>query len=299
MRYLIIVTLALACAITVVAVARRQVAVAGEQHCDRDCLRGFVGQYLDALVAHAPGRLPVTPTVRFTEDGAVRSIGDGLWKTATQRRAYRQDVIDVRAGVAGTHTIVEENGSPALFLLRLKVADRRISEIETMVVRSKAEGVIFEPAAFVAPNAAMTVTPAAAQRMSREHAIAIAESYPAGLRAGSFIAPDVPFAADAYRFENGQQMAGPGCTFRPDCTNIKTQKIPTLPDVTDRVAAVDEEQGIVWLRQDFGAGSVPNRDNTLIVWEMFKVYGGRIHAVEALMEQAPRGSSSGWDGRAN
>jgi hypothetical protein len=99
----------------------------------------------------------------------------------------------------------------------------------------------------------MTVTPAAAQRMSREHAIAIAESYPAGLRAGSFIAPDVPFAADAYRFENGQQMAGPGCTFRPDCTNIKTQKIPTLPDVTDRVAAVDEEQGIVWLRQDFGA----------------------------------------------
>jgi hypothetical protein len=79
--------------------------------------------------------------------------------------------------------------------------------------------------------------------------------------------------------------------------DIRTQKIPTLPDVTSRVAAVDEELGIVWLRMDFGAGSLPDTSKSLIVWEAFKVYGGQIHAVEAFMEQMPRGSSSGWEHR--
>jgi hypothetical protein len=35
--------------------------------CDRDCLRGFITRYLDAMVAHTPGALPVSPTMRFTE----------------------------------------------------------------------------------------------------------------------------------------------------------------------------------------------------------------------------------------
>jgi hypothetical protein len=47
-------------------------------------------------------------------------------------------------------------------------------------------------------------------------------------------------------------MAGPGCTFIAGCDNIKTQRIPRLSGITYRVGAVDEEQGIVWLRQDFG-----------------------------------------------
>ncbi len=37
--------------------------------CDRTCLEGFVDRYLDALLAHDPGRLPVTREVRFTENG--------------------------------------------------------------------------------------------------------------------------------------------------------------------------------------------------------------------------------------
>jgi hypothetical protein len=275
-------------------VARRQLRQAGEQSCDRACLRGLLTQSLDAMIAHTPGRLPLANGVRFTEDTVEKPLGEGLWKTASRLRSYRQDILDVRAGVAGTHTIVEENGAPVLFQLRLKVSDRRILEVETMVVRSREEGVIFQPDEFKEATAAMNVTPSPAQRNTREDAIRIAQLYPAGLRAGSFVTVDAPFAADAYRFENGRLMAGPGCTFRPDCTDIRTQKIPTLPEVTSRVAAVDEELGIVWLRMDFGAGSLPDKTRSLIVWEAFKVYGGQIHAVEALMEQMPRGSSSGW-----
>ena len=44
-----------------------------------------------------------------------------------------------------------------------------------------------------------------------------AERYPAGLKIGSFVKVDTPFAPEAYRFENGRLMAGPGCTFIPGC----------------------------------------------------------------------------------
>ena len=41
-------------------------------------------------------------------------------------------------------------------------------------------------------------------------------------------------------------MAGPGCTFQPpSCENMRAQRIPTLPDVKQRLLAVDEEKGIV------------------------------------------------------
>ena len=53
--------------------------------CDRDCLNQFVDQYLDALVAHDPSKLPVTKTVKFTEDGQRLELGDGFWRTANAR----------------------------------------------------------------------------------------------------------------------------------------------------------------------------------------------------------------------
>ena len=66
--------------------------------CDRDCLRGFLSTYLEALAAHNPAALPVAKKVRFTEDSVEIHLGDGLWKTASRIRPYRQDVLDTRAG---------------------------------------------------------------------------------------------------------------------------------------------------------------------------------------------------------
>jgi hypothetical protein len=61
--------------------------------CDRECLRGFVTRYFDALVAHKPGDLPVSPAVKFTEDTVEMKLGEGLWKNATKRTPYRLDVM--------------------------------------------------------------------------------------------------------------------------------------------------------------------------------------------------------------
>src|SRR5688572_11467835 len=68
--------------------------------CDRECLRGFVTQYLNAMIAHNPAALTTAPTVRFTEDTQTLKLGEGLWKNATALRPYRQDFLDVREATA-------------------------------------------------------------------------------------------------------------------------------------------------------------------------------------------------------
>jgi hypothetical protein len=265
------------------------------QPCDRACLIGLISQYVGALVARDSSKLPLAPDVKFTEDTKVLKTGEGLWQTATGLRGYRQDIIDVRQGVAGAYLVVEEKGLPAELALRLKIVNRRITEIETMVVRSAAEGMIFAVDQLKAANPAMTLRPDPSSLNTREALIKIALTYPEGLRIGSFVKANTPFAQDAYRLENGRLMAGKECTFIPGCDNIKEQRIPTLAEIKARVAAVDEDMGIVWLRMDFGRGSVKDPESSLTVWEAFKVYGAEIHAVEAFMEVMPRGASSGWD----
>jgi hypothetical protein len=264
--------------------------------CDRQCLTDVMTRYLDSLVKHDPKSAPLAPTVRVTEDTVEIKPGEGAWKTATGLRPYRVDFLDVREGVAAVHTVIEEGAAPVLFAARLKVVDRRITEIETMVVRSRAEGALFAPENLKEPRPKMAYMPSPSERMPRDAMVRLAQRYPAGLRAGSFVTSDVPFAADAYRFENGVQMAGPGCTFQPpSCENMRTQRIPTLPEVKERLVAVDEEKGVVLLRLDFGRNSLPGPGGrSLVTFEAFKVYGGQVHAAEAIFEGMPPDSPSGW-----
>jgi hypothetical protein len=247
-------------------------AVARAADCDRECLRGFLTQYLSAMAAHNPDALPLASHVRFTEDAKEMKLGDGLWKNVSKIGTYRQDILDVRQGAAASQAIVEEAGSPVMLVLRLKIADKQISEVETQVTRNRSDGAISNIRAIQTPSKAMNLVPERAQLNSRDEAVKIAQSYPAGLKAGSFVEVNAPFAPDAYRLENGSIMAGPGCS-RPGCENIKAQNIIKHPAITTRVAAVDEELGIVLLRMNFGDTGSYGPGNSLHVWEAFKVYG--------------------------
>ena len=268
--------------------------------CDRACLTDMMTRYLNAMVAHDPSALPVAPNVKFTEDTVQMKLGEGAWKTVTKLRPYRVDFIDVPQGVAAVHTVVEENGAPVLFAARLKVVDRRLTEVETMVVRNREEGALWAPDNLKEPTAMMLYRPQASERMSREQMVAIATRYPEGLRMGSFEKSDVPFAPNAYRFENGVRMAGPGCTFQPpSCENMRTQRIPTLAGMKRRLVAVDEEMGTVLFHLAFGRGSLPGPNAQtglgLVTFEAFKVYGGQVHAAEAIFEAQPAEGPFGWE----
>jgi hypothetical protein len=267
--------------------------------CDRACLAGVMTAYLDSLVAHDPRKAPLAANARFTEDAKELAVGEGLWKTATRLRPFRTDFLDAATGVAAVHAVLEENGAPVLLAARLRVVDRRITEVETIVVRNQQEGALFQPDALAQASAAMVTAPPAAARMPRAALTEIALRYPDGLKVGSFEKSDVPFAPGAYRLENGVRMAGPGCTFQPpSCENMRGQRIPTLAGIVAHVVAVDEENGTVLLWMDFGPGSLPGPPNaaprSLVTFEAFKIHGGQVHAVEAVFEGMPPNTASGW-----
>ena len=271
---------------------------AAADSCDRECLRGQVTQLLHALVKHDVSGVPVADTVRVTEDAVDKPLAKvGLVTTVTRLRGFRQDIIDERAGVAASQVVVEETGAPVLLVVRVKVAASKLTEIELVATRSRAEGLIFNIDGLGAPSAMMNYAPTPAQLPSRDEATKAALKYPEGLNAAkTFADVKAPFAPNAYRYENGQVMAGPDCTFAPGCQNISTQSLAIfqrLGDVQTRVIAVDERMGIVLLRMAWGVRE--RGGDQLTVWEAFKVFDGQIHAVEAFMRILPvEKRNGGW-----
>jgi hypothetical protein len=271
---------------------------AAAKNCDRACLSGLLTQYLQAMVAHKPNALPVTANVRFTENGNVTKIGEGFWMAASGLGSYRQDILDVKGHTAATQAVVlgEENGKPnqpVLFALRLKERGGKISEVETMVVPQNKDALIFNPAGYQQGNEQMAYVPPASEIDSRAESIKIAMKYPQGLKAGSFVTAATPFAPDGYRIENGIHTAGPGCKLK-GCENITTQNIIKHPDVRVRFAAYDRHFGIVLLYLDFGQTSRYGKGRKLVTFEAFKIYGGQIHAVNAVLRITSLDAPSGW-----
>lgn len=266
-----------------------------EKVCDRECLKGFITRYLDALLAQNPDTLPVSSNVKFTEDCKELKLGEGLWKSKIKLTDYRRDIIDTKEGTAISFLVLEEKGAPVFFVMRLKVQDQKISEIESTVVRGQKEGMLFEPKNLKTISKEMAYVPKKEQLNTREEMIKMAITYPEGLKVGSFVKVDSPMAEDAYRYENGNVMAGPECTFFPDCKNMKTQRLPLLAGIEYKVLAVDEEMGVVAVRMNFGPGSLFQGDGELDVWHSFKIYDGLIHSAEAYCEIVPPDTSFGWE----
>ena len=163
--------------------------------CDRECLSIFITQYLNAMTAHRPKSLPVAANVKFTEDSKEIKLGEGLWKSVTRLTGYRRDILDVQQGVAVSFLVVEEDQSPVLFVMRLKVDGHRITEIETMAVRNQKEGMLFNPQNLQTVSKTMAYVPAKEQLNSREDAVRMALTYPAGLKIGSFEKVESPMVA--------------------------------------------------------------------------------------------------------
>ncbi len=280
--------------VTILGLSSSGALAADNAACDRECLKGFVTTYIDALVAQKPDSLPLSPKIKFTEDCKEIKVGEGLWKSKIKLTDYRRDILDAREGVAVSFNVIEEKELPVLFVFRLKIEDQKIAEIESTVVRGKEEGMLFNPENLKTVSKGMSYIPKKEQLVEREKAIKIALTYPEGLKVGSFVKVDSPMADNAYRYENGQLMAGPGCTFFKGCDNMKKQFIPTLAGIKYRTLAVDEEMGVVAVRMNFGPGSLFQGDGELDVWHSFKIYDGLIHVAEAYCEIVPKGTPFGW-----
>jgi hypothetical protein len=287
--------------------------------CDRGCLEGFVNQYLDALVARDPARLPLTRDAKYTENGVQLKLGDGMWGPKVVMGSYKLYFADPKSGQVGFYGSIEEHGHPAILGLRLKIEDRKISEMEAIALRSTARGT-FSAVGDLNLAPIMTQALAPSEKRSRDELITVANSYFEGMEKGTD--KETPFDKDCKRIENGVVTANdPGNAkeiSRLSCgAQFATGFTKVITKVQERrFPVVDEERGLVWafVRFDhagkdktitYNDGSVHpvntpfDEPFSFQICELFKIRDGKILQIEALVTPVPYGMPTGWGGKAS
>lgn len=297
------------------------VARAQSPPCDRACLEGMLDRYVEVLVARQPERLQAPPGTIFTENGQRLELGDGLWHTVTGRGGYALKLADVEAGQAVLMGTVKEAGTPAILVVRLKVAQRRIVEIETLVIRNQMAAESLETIG--KPRDVWSQPVAPADRLTRAELVRIANMYFSGIERNDGKGV-YPIADSCARLENGAVTAGDPASIpgyrapagrggpRSGCrAQFESGVFHYVTRIRDRrFVVVDPERGLAFAFAFFDNGSGDARNGTLadgrkvvsgpaIPWtwqiaEVFKIEKGLIGPVESVLNQVPYGMGSGW-----
>ena len=292
--------------------------------CDRPCLEGFINQYLDALVAHNVFGLPLARKVKFSENDQLLDLGDGLWNVTTDIGTYKLYVSDPQSGQVAFFGTVRENGRPTALALRLKVENRKITEIETLVNRAgggpppggrggrgpggdaKAPPPPPPPPTGATAMEAIKVDPEfqetvpANQRVSRDELVKLANTYFDAIEHGN--APAAAFDPQCNRMENGVKIT-PGCA-----EQINSKTLSYIQTVYPRrLVVVDEERQLVFGFFMFqqpgdllsvespGRGTYKFPDSATQpgfteVAELFRIKDGKLRKMEALTLGVPYGT---------
>jgi hypothetical protein len=298
-------------------------------NCNRACLENLIDQYLNAVVAHDPKKMPFSADVKYTENYQVLQIGDGFWKTAQSRGRYTHIFADPEAGqVASMGTMIEAD-QPLLMSLRLRIELGRITEVESLYYKQGGGGPnnIAGMDRPYAPEEMWFKSIPPAQRMSRQELIAVADGYFTGLQKndgkGINGTGTYPFTNDCRRIENGSPTAGapPRPNLAPDAidafamdcmTQFKLGYYFVVQSIHGRrYPVVDQERGVVWAHGVIDQGTVNsgvlsngrpytftgfNRPSSILFTEAFLIEAGKIRRVEMVGPSAPFHMNSPWSG---
>jgi hypothetical protein len=299
-------------------------------NCDRACLEGVVDQYLAALTAHDPKRLPLSADVRYSENDQMMELGDGHWKTIEGRGNYKHIFADPAAGQVALMGTMREGGTPILMSLRLRIQLGRITEVESMYFAPGGPGpnniAAVDAPGYKAEDMWFKSIPPA-QRRSRPEMISIADAYFSGLEhndgKGVNGTGTYPFTNDCDRIENGSHTTNvPRPPNEPkdaingfalDCmSQFKLGYYFVVQNIHERrYPLVDAERGVVWANVVFDQGTVNsgvlsdgrpysfrgfNRPSSILVSEAFLIENGKIRRVEMIGPGAFYHLRSPWGG---
>ena len=285
----------------------------------------LLDRYIEALTARDANRLPLAPNVRFTENGQRLAMKWALWATASGKPYPRYaDFIDTERGEAATFTAIDENGTPVVLSLRIKVVNGKIAEAEHVVCRH--HDILFNPQGLMQP--ATQFTPVAAHRRpTRAQAEKIADLYFDGVEQDN--GDVIPVLPDCIRVENGLQtvLAADDSLSAQRRNGLNLGKLGVTGQINtgyfkyiDRIRdrrymLFDEEQsvvfGIVFFEHPGTVKSVrvkgvPGVDvvelppftqhpSSAEIAEAFQIENGKIRSIAAVLDFFPFGMRSGWD----
>ena len=299
---------------------RANAAPAKAGDCDRTCLNGFVDQYMAAVAAHDPSKLPTATNVRYSENNVEMKLGEGLWQTSDGWGSYKVYVDDPQTGQVGFLAVANEDGHLSCFAGRLKVANKKVMEIEILAARPDRPGPAGSGNLTGGPEnlqdkPLFNEDEPAGERVSREKLTQLANGYfdTIQLNTGKIY---TTFDPDCQRMENGSITAN-----NPNATNpvakmgcqaqLETGLLKIVTRARDRRFVVDEQRQMVFVSTFFDHngtvrqnklvdGSVRtigppfDRPFSFVILELFKVKNGKIRQIEAVLTTVPYYMPSPW-----
>lgn len=299
-------------------------------NCNRACLEDVVNQYLAAVVAHDPKRLPLSADVMYTENDQKMDVGDGFWKTAEGVGNYKHVYADPEFGQVAFMGTMREAGTVLLMSARLRIQLGRITEIESIYYRQGGGGpsgiaTLDKPGYKPEDMWFKSIPPA--ERATRQELIVVADSYFSGLEKndgkGVNGTGTYNFTNDCDRIENGAHTTNVPRPpnepkdavngFAMDClSQFKLGYYFVVQNIHHRrYPLVDTERGVVWTHAVFDQGTVHegtlsdgrhysfkgfNRPSSILVTESFLIENGKIRRVEMVGPSMPYHLNSAWPG---
>lgn len=267
--------------------------------CDRRCLLQFLTEYTEALTDNNPARLAVAANLKITSNGTAAALGKGEVWGPGRRLPYRQAFVDPVSGAAVFYGIVTNSGARTaqaapqwwFYVVRLKVDNNRISEIEEISYEKPAGGFGADPASLHLPDRIFDTLLPAGERSSREQLFEIANKYFDAV-SHKLDYRQTPWHPECQRVElgvftvNAERMSGScGGEFQNPSTkwNVSNR----------RFYIADVERGVVLAVANFMTPPEYPKNNGSVVVEVFKVQDGLIRFIHAFF----RGNGqlhSGW-----
>jgi hypothetical protein len=279
--------------------------VAGAQThaaCDRACLMRFVDAYFSALMINDARALPQAARARITENGADKPLAGTFWASA-ESTVFRFDIVNVRRGDTGTQTVIANaDGTKTMHMLRLKVQNDAITEIETIKANQGDADRLWDPDHLTEVSSAWQQSIRESERDSYYDLIGAAESYWRAFQTnGTPAYRKARLLPDSRRYENGLQTTGlvRDGRFNDTARGFDEGRFLNRNIWDRRYPVVDEERGAVLSIVRFGLKSGTQSQSTAttndrLVAEFFAVKAGYIQEIQAVLFNLPDDKPTGW-----
>ena len=211
--------------------------------------------------------------------------------------------------------MVDEHGNPGILGVRLKVVNRTVTEIETIVARRESANSVFPNPDGLKEKPIFSEDLPSDERLPRAKMIQIANGYFDTIQenTGKIY---TSFDPDCARVENGVQTAnnpnGTGVAKMGCEAQLKTGLLKFVTRCRDRrFVVVDQQKGLVLVSGFFDHAGVTNhikltdgtdyhvrlpfdRPYSFMLFELFKIKNAKIRQIEAVIQTVPYHMPTPW-----